>query len=202
MAQLPNERLTQSHYTTRTLSEHVGLIRKMKDKSLRDGETRQLAVALVSDAFDYTVRNGKQTAVVRAWGRTYLAPPVTRPCPSRDDMCEISRIWDFVVLNVRYVYDPKTIDTFCTVKETLRVNGGDCDDSTVVFAALLESLGFTVKARVISTLEDPENPVHIYPMVAISKDNPRKWIPLDCTVNGVRMGWEYPDIGKIWDFDL
>lgn len=188
---------------TRNLDEHVTHIQAQLCKSIRDGETRQLAVRLVSGSFDTELdrRTGQEVEIVRGFGKKFLAPPgpVCRP---KDAACEIEKIWDFMVLNVRYVYDPADIDTFATLKETLDAGGGDCDDMTIAFAALLMSIGFPVVARVISTRDDPGTWVHIYPMVGNKKDNPTRWIPLDITVEGVRPGWEYPDIAKTRDYFL
>lgn len=185
------------------LDKHVGFIVRQADKSIREGGARQLAVKIVSGSFDYArdPRTGREVKVVRCWGRSFIAPagPV---CPSRDDTCEVDRIWDFVVLNMRYVYDPTEYDTFATLKESLISGGGDCDDMAIAFAALLGSLGFHVAARVISTPEAPNDWVHIYPMVGLPKDNPRQWMPLDTTVEGATPGWEYDAIARYKDYRL
>jgi hypothetical protein len=194
--------INQRSWTTRNLDEHVGLIARQVDRSLHDGETRRLAVKIVSGTFDRTQGpGGDPVMVVRAYGRNFLAPPGA-VCKSRDERCEIEKIWDFLVLNVRYVYDPADIDTFPTLKETLLMGGEDCDGLTIAFAALLKSIGFTVVGRVISVKENPDQPVHIYPMVGLSKDEPRRWIPLDTTVEGSTPGWQYPGIAQHKDYAL
>jgi hypothetical protein len=131
----------QRTWTTKNLDEHVGLIARQVNRSLRDGETRRLGVKIVSGTFDRgRDRNGNEVQVVSAYGRTFLAPPGP-VCKSRNEECEIEKIWDFVVLNIRYVYDPADIDTFPTLKETLMMGGEDCfpegtlllrDDHTLV----------------------------------------------------------------------
>lgn len=196
---MPTTRLGESN----GLDEHVAHIKEQVDRSLEDGETRQLAVKLVSDSYDFAIdpRTGQDVQVVEAWGKTFYAPP-GNPCPNRDDRCEIDRIWDFLVLNVRYVFDPAEIDTFCTLKETLLSGGEDCDGATVAFGALLGAIGFRVIARVISTQDDPNTWVHIYPMVGITKDDPQEWLPLDITVDGATPGWQYDGIAKYRDFQL
>lgn len=113
--------------THNDLTEHVGYIKHMVDRSIREGGGRKLALQIVNDVYDVEVdpRTGKEVRVVRAWGKTFLAPPgdVCRP---KLDECEIDKIWDFMVLNCRYVFDPADIDTFATLKETLLSGGGDC----------------------------------------------------------------------------
>lgn len=185
------------------LDEHVGYIARQLKRSLEEGGVRQLAVKLVSSVYDFAhdPRSGEEVRVVRAWGKTFLAPP-GGICPSRDDMCEIEKVWDFMVLNFRYVYDPTEYDTFATAKESMLAGGGDCDDATIAFAALLGSIGFRVLGRVISEKSRPREWVHIYPMVGVPKDNPSQWIPLDMTVDGSTPGWEYPNIARHKDYLL
>lgn len=189
--------------THNDLTEHVGYIKSMVDRSIREGGGRKLALQIVNDVYDVEVdpRTGKEVRVVRAWGKTFLAPPgdVCRP---KLDECEIDKIWDFMVLNCRYVFDPADIDTFATLKETLLSGGGDCDDAAIAFATLLGSIGFRVLGRVISTSKDPNAWVHIYPLVGVPKEDPKQWIPLDITVEGSTPGWEYEDIGQYVDYVL
>lgn len=172
-------------------------------KSLADAETRQLAVKIVSSRATWRKPNpgAEEVPMVEAWGDWYLMPPYP-PCPPREDLCEIEMIWAFVVMNVRYVFDTTNVDVFSTTQATLEAGGGDCDDMQVVFASLLMSVGFTVKARVISTPDNPDEWVHIYPLVGFPKTNPKHWIPLDATVTGSQVGWEYDHIAKVRDYNF
>lgn len=192
------------HTSSKSIDGHLKLIREMVSKSVRDPETRQLAVKLVSGSYVWKAnpRSGKQEPYVKAWNHFFIAPSTEGPCPTRDDECEIVRLWDFVVLNFRYVYDPDEVDTFATAKLSLEAGGGDCDDATILFCALAKSLGFFTMARVISVADDPENWVHVYPLVGLPKDDPTLWVPLDMTVSGYRIGDQYPDIGKLKDFEM
>jgi len=179
----------------------MALIERQVKRSLRDPGTRQLAVAIVSGVREYArdPRTGKQVPVVSAWGRYYRAPEVE--CPARDEACEIEAIWDFVVMNVRYVLDIADVDTYSDVKATLEVGGGDCDDFTIVFAALLKALGYSVQARVISI--DGRSWAHIYPLCVLPKGGtPRYVLPLDATEDGKEPGWEFKGAKKKQDFDL
>lgn len=193
---------------TRSLDEHLAEIRSMVDKSLRDGETRQLAVRIVSDAYVWRKdpRTGELQPYIEAWGRHFhpVTPgmALTAPCQPRDAECEIVKVWNFVVANARYVYDPTNIDTFATVRQSLEAGGGDCDDCTIMFCSLLGALGFICTARVVSTSETPDEPEHVYALVALSKDNPEQFVPLDPTMAGYVPGQEYHAIGRAWDFDM
>jgi len=188
---------------SRSIQEHVAKIRDMSLKSVRDPELRQLAVKIVSGSFVWKLnpRTGKQEPYIRAWDK-YFHAPAQDVCPPKDDECELVRIWDFVVLNFRYVYDPQSIDTFATAKLSLDAGGGDCDDAQILIGALAMAIGFPVRARVISTPDDPGNWVHIYPCIGLPKDNPTHWIPLDMTVKDFRPGDEWPDVAKALDFPI
>ncbi len=185
------------------LDVHVGYIRDQVERSIEEGGGRNLAVKIVSGSYDwvYDPRTQDSVQVVQQWGRSFLAPP-GGACAPRDEQCEIERIWDFMVLNVRYVFDPPAVDTFATLKETLFAGGGDCDDATIAFATLLGSIGFHVIGRVISEKGAPNQWVHIYPMVGLPKEDPREWMPLDATVEGATPGWEYPNIARRKDYLL
>jgi transglutaminase-like putative cysteine protease len=186
------------------LDEHMAILQRQVDRSIRDGETRQLAVKIVSGAYDFAKdpRTHERVQVVQAFGHKFRAPDSGVGIPAKDEKGELTAIWDFVVLNYRYVYDPPHIDTFATAEKTLDAGGGDCDDGTILLAALLKSIGFFVKARVIATKDNPDEWVHVYPVVGMPKDNPRKWIALDATFAGATPGWEYPGIARYVDYDL
>jgi|SRR5882672_9228266 len=191
------------HGYSTNLNVVAGKIKELVDKGIRDGEARQLAVKIVSGSFDWVQdrRTGKDVQVVSGYGKLFLAPPGPI-CKARDERCEIERVWDFMVSNVRYVYDPKPVDTFCTLRQTLLAGGADCDDCTIAFATLLGCLGFSVMGRIISKNTSPNVWEHIYPMVGLTKDKPEQWVPLDMTVEGAVPGWEYDQIGQFRDYLL
>lgn len=87
-----------------------------------------------------------QTYTVRA-----KAEAITRDCASYDDACVVHRLYNFVHRRVRYRLDPQGIELVKTPEATLReidshgTTGGDCDDSAVLLAALLQSLGYAVR---------------------------------------------------------
>jgi len=202
MASAQSRRIPARHLTTHSIDEHVGVIKQQVVKSLRDPETRQLAVKLVSDRVQWVKRGGKDVPIIRAWGHDFK-PAGGVECPPRQDLCEITKVWNFLVANVRYVFDITYVDTFATLQYTLEAGGGDCDDAAIAFAALLGSVGFRVAAGVISTKANPDEWVHIYPMVAVPKDGAVEgWIPLDITVTGAVPGWEYGQIAKYRDYML
>lgn len=187
------------------IEDHCALIAKQVDKSLADPETRKLAVKIVGHRPDgFMVDGRKRVPMVEAWGmKLFLPDPGKRaPCAAKDDRCEIEAIWNFLVANVRYVLDPDGFDLFCTLRRTLEAGGGDCDDFTISFAALLRAVGFGyVAARVVST--NANRWEHVYSVVALPKTGrPQRIIALDPTVRGAVPGWEYPHITHKYDYKL
>jgi hypothetical protein len=180
-----------------SLPKHMADIKRQIDRSLADPETTMLAGKLVSSGFDFTMVNGVKTPVVYAWNKPYWAPE-GGPCRMRDAQCEIQRMWDFVVLNIRYTFDSKDVDTFKTLRMSLESHAGDCDDALIAFAALLKAVGFDVIARVISSTGESWD--HVYTLVGCPHDNPTKWVVLDPTVDNVQLGWEYPHAKAHQDF--
>lgn len=111
-----------------SLEEHVSLIQRQFRRSLRDGELRQLAAKIVSnkpDDFTVDPRTGLEIPVVIAWGEAFRLPQAAL-CGMKDDKCESQALWDFMILNTRYVLDPDGYDLFMTAKRALQSGALDC----------------------------------------------------------------------------
>lgn len=66
----------------------------------------------------------------------------------------------------------------------------NCDDQTIVLASLLQSVGYPIRLRVIRT-HDSNDWNHIYLLVGLPPRDPRRWLPLDASVDQPA-GWEAP----------
>jgi hypothetical protein len=190
-------------WETENLDEHVALIKRQVDRSLEDDETIQLARKIVSGNADGEERGRR---FVRAWGKKLTLPPAQCPMRTPDTeeavaRCEMTAIWNFGVANVRYVEDPDGYDLFGTVRYILEAGAGDCDDSTILYAALHKAVGFrNVRARVVST--DGKFWEHVYVRIGVPKSRARELVALDPTVKGAVPGWEYPRSKTVRDFIL
>ena len=193
---------SQTWETGNSLLNHVELIRRQVDLSLEDPETRSLAVAIVSSAFDRVQDPGTNTVVpgVPYHGRYYRGAAdwsaAQSICGQRDDACELTQLWNFWVLNVRYLQDAAGQDTYQTLRATLEIGGGDCDDFTIGLATLAGAIGYRSIARIISVKGDTWD--HVYPVIKTR----RGWIALDGTEKGKRPGWEFPSPAARQDFWL
>ncbi len=84
--------------------------------------------------------------------------------PDRRDRTEIARaIYNYIVGSIAYVHDPHGVEQIQSARATLYYRTGDCDDMSVLSAALLGSLGVPVRFVVIGTNpQKPEAFTHIY----------------------------------------
>ncbi len=187
-----------------SIDDLIMMIRKQIQVSIDDPATRVLAASIVSSSYQFTDGDvtGTPEPYVEYYGRKYFVSPEGAPvpprCKARDFKCEIARIWEFVVLNVRYTADIDDADLYQDLRTILATRSGDCDDMTIVFCALLRSVGFECAARVISLQGNSWD--HIYPLVK----NPRsgEWYALDATEDNKPLGWEFANPAKTKDFDM
>jgi hypothetical protein len=110
----------------------------------------------------------------------YIARRITSGCQGRDAMCELRKIYQFTVENVRYAGDIAGVDTFCAPRWTLLMGAEDCDGHAVLNAALAAANGFQTKFRITSNRGTSWD--HIYTMAGFPKSNPTRWIALDTTL--------------------
>jgi hypothetical protein len=69
-----------------------------------------------------------------------IASKATESCGSQDYACQVNGVYRYVVENHRYVNDPLT-QIVQKPEETLKVEGGDCEDFTILMNSMLENLG-------------------------------------------------------------
>ncbi len=124
-------------------------------------------------------------------------------------------IFDELSKFITYINDPNQSTDFVQYPaETLNLHGGDCDDITVCYSALLESIGIKVALIDVVPPDNPKN-AHIYLMfdtelfaedAHLISDNSKKyiirknsdgkesiWIPIETTLisKGFMEAWNY-----------
>jgi transglutaminase-like putative cysteine protease len=109
-------------------------------------------------------------------------------CDSNQKKCQARAMFGFVKENFKYVSDPTSFEYMKTAKESL-VNGaaGDCDDSSIALATLLESVGISTRFVFV--------PGHVYVEAWINNE----WEPMDATCASCNFGeisWKYADSEK------
>jgi transglutaminase-like putative cysteine protease len=141
-----------------------------------------------------------------------IALQITRHCPARDGACEARAIYNWIKSNVRYTGDVgphalhaggpvEGVDLFQSAYRTVEFGGGDCDDHSILACTVAALNGLTCKYRVTSPNRrgGDDDFTHIYPMIGVPKENPRKFVAIDTTLPGRRYGSQAP-YGRHVDF--
>jgi hypothetical protein len=106
----------------------------------------------------------------------------------KDYLGEIAALFEWVKNNVRYTRDIHRVELLHTARRMLELRAGDCDDMTILLAAMLKAIGHPVRLALVGF--NPRRKTlftHIY----LEVFDKGVWIPLDPTVNRP-MGWEPP----------
>lgn len=130
------------------------------------------------------VREGKKSPRVRQ-----TAVELTRNLRQKDWRGEVVALHNFVRDRIRYVRDIKGVETLHTPDRVLENEQGDCDDKSLLLAALLESIGHPT--RFIAVGFQPGKFSHVLVETKIGD----KWIALETTEN-VPAGWRPPNIAS------
>jgi transglutaminase-like putative cysteine protease len=115
-----------------------------------------------------------------------LAIELTQGVRNEDFYGEIAALHAFVRDEIRYVQDVNGVETLRPPLDTLALGAGDCDDKSVLLAALLESIGHP--ARYTAVAFEPDLFEHVYVESRFDWRG-RKWLPLE-TTKEVPPGWE------------
>ena len=96
---------------------------------------------------------------------------------------------------LRFVNDPRFTDTYPTAGKILRwhsegADGEDCDGHVILVDSMLNALGWLTGAVIAS--QDGHEFVHVYPVAAYPKDDPKEWVPMDTTLEQSGVGWWPP----------
>lgn len=90
--------------------------------------------------------------------------------------------------NIRYVRDPVGQEALCHPEYLLQVAGGDCDDMSMLVAALCGSLG--IQTRFVTVAVNSQQFGHVY---LEAEAAPGNWLPLDPIMREHGEGWEVPN---------
>lgn len=125
-----------------------------------------------------------------------LVYTITKAVPGKDYSGEVRSIFNWVKANIKYTRDPYGVELVQDVWSTINRGRADCDDFSILIAAMGEVMGNPSRFVTVSTRPDRE-PCHVYPEL-----NTRgRWTALDVTVAGSSPGWR-PSAGitdrRIW----
>ncbi len=110
---------------------------------------------------------------------------VVKACNRGGKICHAKALFYFVRNNFEYISDPTAYEYIKTAKESLVSGGGDCDDSSVLLANLLDAVGINVRFVFI--------PRHVYIQAylpeALNKYKTQDgWVVLDATCKNCDFG--------------
>jgi hypothetical protein len=103
----------------------------------------------------------------------------------KDYLGEIRALFNWVQQQVRYTKDPFRVEVLHTARRMLELRAGDCDDMSILLAAMLESIGHPT--RLVLVGPDPSRPT-LFSHVYLEAWDRGRWIPLDPTMP-YPMGW-------------
>jgi len=104
-----------------------------------------------------------------------LAMHLTSNLPEKNWSLQAAAVHAFVRDRIRYTRDVRGVETLQTPIQTLRLGQGDCDDKSMLVAALLESIGHPT--RFVAVGFTPGTFSHVFPQTKIGG----KWVTLETT---------------------
>jgi len=170
-------------YPVYSIEDRIRYIRQMTQKGLDDPRIRAIATSVI------TKECGKGKDGETIWCT-----------PEKDHRAEVEAIFRAVKRRVRYVRDIVKKDTYQSPIRSWEMRASDCDDFSSLLAALLGSVGYTCRFRVIKTKKASDWD-HIFLLVKMPKTG--QLFPLDASVNKPP-GWHPPRemIAQMRDFDV
>jgi len=126
-----------------------------------------------------------------------LAMQIIAGCPQSppQNACRARALMAYVRDRLTYVSDPDNVETVRFPLQTLQLGAGDCDDKSLLLAALASSIGFKTRFAAWRIGADPV-PTHVSAQLLVSGMG---WqnaevIPIDSDGNGAPdLGWQPPD---------
>ena len=134
------------------------------------------------DHIQALVRQGAKDFYVRQKAIDILLQSRVHP---KDYLGEIKALFKWVQQNIRYTRDPYRVEALHSARRMLALRAGDCDDMTILLAAMLESIGHPTRLIIIGPTQfQPNLFSHIY----LEANLRGRWISLDATMP-FPVGW-------------
>jgi transglutaminase-like putative cysteine protease len=129
------------------------------------------------------VRQSKTDFFVRQTA-TQIVSQVT----AKDWYGEACSLYEWVRDNIRYRLDPIDVELLHAPAQVLSQRVGDCDDFSILLAALLNSLGHPAAFKAVGF--DAGSLSHVYVVTLVGN----RWWAADATEPSQKFGWEPPGI--------
>lgn len=131
------------------------------------------------------------------------AADIVSHLPAKDQVAEVTTIYNWVRDNSRYVKDPHGTEMLQSPLVALdqieagQVFSGDCDCLVTLTLSLLKSIGYPVALRIASYKPDKIHS-HVYGLVNIYG----QWTPIEPIKEHVPLGWEAPGATDVKDYPV
>lgn len=135
-------------------------------------------------------RQGQRDVSIVTLARQVINQAVPHSGTSKDYAAQMKALQHFVRDRIRYVRDPENAEMVQTPKRTLEIGTGDCDDKSVLLAALLASVGFKTRFVALALKNTMGVPSHVLVEVKLGT----RWIPNETILKGIEPGWYPPDV--------
>lgn len=122
-----------------------------------------------------------------------FAVDMVRGVPAYHDIGEVQAVYEWVKRNIRFTKDPILKEKLYPPRELLKIRAGDCDDISMLIAALLFALGYP--ARLVTIAADPNQPSefsHVYVEAEIPAGS-NQWVAVDAARSDSQFGVEPPN---------
>lgn len=149
---------------------YIDQVKKQIPYSLQGIPEGRAGVRKTLDVMANLVNQSKKTPYIREFARNYV-----QDLSQKDIYGEVKRLFHFVRDKVRYIKDIRGIETLHTPEKILEQMAGDCDDKSVLIAALLESIGY--ECRFVAIGFKLNSFTHVFTQAKLRG----KWITLETT---------------------
>src|SRR5215469_3223161 len=117
----------------------------------------------------------KANALVRS-----TAARIVQSCTSRDDMCELAALQNWIRTNIRYTEDVYGVETLQTPEYTIEERYGDCDDQSILMATLLLAVGKPAAYCAVGVDGGPYS--HVLPVAILRQHDQILYVPCETTL--------------------
>jgi Transglutaminase-like superfamily len=125
-----------------------------------------------------------------------FAVDLIRNVPAYNDLAEAHAIYKWVQGHIRFTKDPVTKEKLYPPQELLKIRAGDCDDISMLMAALLIADGYP--ARLITLAANPASPndfSHVYVEAEVPPGS-NAWVPMDAARADAEFGVAPPTYSR------
>lgn len=128
------------------------------------------------------VRQARISPVIRG-----LATDIVAEVPAKRSAAEVDALRVWIRSNIRYTADVNDVETLQPPAVLLQTQHGDCDDQSMLMAALAQSIGYPTRFAAVGF--SPDHFDHVFTEVLLGT----RWVTAETTEN-VPLGWYPPSV--------